>query len=126
MAADHNRTNERAVVDTHARSVVKGLVWRVLATLATIALVYGFTGKPMIAMEVGGLEVIVKLLLYYGHERAWNTIQWGRRELAVVQVEASAVAAAPLVGADQKSSPAGTIQSTQNNERRRRIECRRS
>lgn len=131
MAADSSQRHERAVVETHARSVVKGLVWRILATMATITLVYGFTGKPMVAMEVGGLEVIVKLLLYYGHERAWNNIRWGRREFAAVPVEASAVAASAIVaaepvGTDPRSFPPSTIESAPCNERRRRIECRRS
>ena len=64
--------------DTRLRSVIKGMVWRILASLATITLVFAFTGKLMLACEIGLLEMIVKLILYYGHERAWNKVSWGR------------------------------------------------
>jgi len=64
--------------DTRLRSIVKGIVWRTLATLATIILVYAFTRKLTLACEVGALEVVVKLALYYLHERSWNLIRWGK------------------------------------------------
>ncbi len=64
--------------DSHLRSVVKGLAWRCLATLATISLVYAFTHKLALSFEVGAVEVVLKLILYYGHERAWNYVTWGR------------------------------------------------
>ena len=33
------------MTETRARSLVKSLSWRVIATLTTIALVWGFTGQ---------------------------------------------------------------------------------
>lgn len=66
------------VTETRIRSIVKGLAWRGLASIATFVLVLAFFRKPLMALEVSLLEVIVKLLLYYGHERAWNSIGWGR------------------------------------------------
>ena len=71
-------SDKNILVDTHLRSVVKGIVWRILASLATVILVYIFTRELVIAFEVGAVEVIAKLLLYYGHERLWNIIKWGR------------------------------------------------
>jgi len=62
----------------HKRSFVKALSWRVLATASTMAIVYAFTGQVALSLGVGAVEVIVKLLLYYGHERVWNWIRWGR------------------------------------------------
>ncbi len=62
----------------HRRSLVKAVSWRVLATLSTMVIVYAFTGEPLLSLGVGGAEVVVKLLLYYGHERLWNWIPWGR------------------------------------------------
>lgn len=64
--------------DSRLRSVVKGLLWRGLATLATITLVYAFTRELALSFEVGAVEVVVKLILYYGHERAWNCVSWGK------------------------------------------------
>lgn len=64
--------------EKNIRSLTKALSWRILATLATIILVYSFTKDVSAALSVGALEVVVKFILYYGHERAWNNIHWGK------------------------------------------------
>jgi len=66
--------------DLQKRSLVKTMSWRMLATLTTILLVYFFTGKPIIAASVGFLEVFVKMMLYYFHERIWEAVEWGRAD----------------------------------------------
>ncbi len=88
------RSQEEILSETRIRSVVKGLVWRGLASLATFVLVFIFTREPVMAFEVSLLEVVVKLLLYYGHERIWNIISWGRAP-APEKIE---VTAAPKAG----------------------------
>ncbi|MEN8249588.1 MAG: DUF2061 domain-containing protein [Bacteroidota bacterium] len=72
--------NNSVQKETHTRSVVKTISWRVLATLTTALLVYIFTGDITIAIEVGGLEAVAKLLFYYLHERGWAYIKWGFKE----------------------------------------------
>ena len=67
--------------ETHLRSVIKTITWRVLATLTTMSLVYIFIGDVTIALSVGGFEVVLKLLIYFGHERAWDRIKWGKKEI---------------------------------------------
>lgn len=62
----------------HKRSLLKAICWRVLATTSTMAIVYLFTGEAMLSVGIGAVEVVVKLLLYYGHERVWNWITWGK------------------------------------------------
>lgn len=64
--------------ETRLRSTVKTLSWRALATATTMGLVYLFTGRVIVALEVGFLEVVAKLLLFFLHERAWNLISWGK------------------------------------------------
>ena len=64
--------------EKHTRSVAKGISWRVIASLTTMILVYIFTGRLEMAAGIGLLEVISKLLFYYGHERIWNHIKWGK------------------------------------------------
>jgi len=71
--------------ETHRRSVIKGLVWRLLASLATFVIVFLFTKDKLVAVEISGIEVIAKLLLYYGHERIWNLIKWGRSSQVMEQ-----------------------------------------
>lgn len=57
--------------ESHARSIVKGITWRMLGTIDTIVLSYIFTGNIKVAAAIGGTEVITKVGLYYLHERAW-------------------------------------------------------
>ena len=67
--------------ETKSRSIIKTISWRVLATLTTIVLVYIFIGDTTIALSVGGIEVILKMLIYFFHERAWDKIKFGRKEV---------------------------------------------
>jgi uncharacterized membrane protein len=66
--------------EAHHRSVLKALSWRVLATMSTILIVYAFTRKIALSAGVGAVEVVVKLILYYFHERIWGTLRIGRKE----------------------------------------------
>jgi adenylylsulfate kinase len=67
--------------ETNFRSVIKTFSWRFVATLTTFCLVWLFTGRIDTAIMVGGLEAILKMLIYFLHERGWNRIKWGRREI---------------------------------------------
>lgn len=68
--------------ETQKRTLIKTVSWRILATLTTGLLVYIFTGNFTIALEVGAVEVIAKLVLYYLHERGWSIIPWGMSKTA--------------------------------------------
>jgi len=63
--------------EKRSRSIVKTISWRIIATLTTTILVYIFTVDFSIAIKVGLLEIISKLIFYYLHERVWNNIKWG-------------------------------------------------
>lgn len=62
------------------RSLAKTLTWRICATLTTMGLVLAFIGDLAIALSVGAVEVIIKMIVYYLHERAWNKVDWGLSE----------------------------------------------
>ncbi len=64
--------------DKHQRSLVKALTWRVIASLTTMVLVYIFTKEWKLSLGIGVLDVSIKLLFYYLHERGWNKIKWGK------------------------------------------------
>ncbi len=66
--------------DTYLRSFVKSVSWRLTASLATIVLVYLLTHEIELAATVGGVELVLKFVLYYVHERVWNTIPLGQVE----------------------------------------------
>jgi len=67
------------LMDTHIRSVVKAISFRIIASLTTVILVLIFTGNLALAGAIGILDLILKLIIYYLHERVWDKILWGRK-----------------------------------------------
>ncbi len=63
--------------DTHLRTLIKGLSWRIWGTVISIIVSYFITHKLDIAVEIGGIEFFIKIGLYYIHERFWYLIPWG-------------------------------------------------
>jgi len=66
--------------ETKIRSVIKAFSWRAIATLTTALLVFIFTGKLAIALTIGGIEAIAKMIFYFLHERLWDKLKFGRKE----------------------------------------------
>lgn len=64
--------------ESHIRSIIKGISWRIVGTATTILVAYLLTGNTSTALKIGSIEVITKLLLYYLHERAWQIIPRGK------------------------------------------------
>ncbi len=64
-----------------SRSLTKTITLRILATSDTFLIAWLITGKWSWAGAIAGIEVITKMFLYYGHERIWDKIKWGREEL---------------------------------------------
>jgi uncharacterized membrane protein len=65
-------------MDTHLRSVAKGMSWRIIATLVTTIVVWLISGEVSMALFAGASDSLVKIGLYWGHERLWQTVGWGR------------------------------------------------
>lgn len=68
--------------ESHARSLIKGISWRVVATTDTIvvvALVTLLNGEMSIehAVKIGAYEFLLKYFVYYAHERVWENIRSG-------------------------------------------------
>ena len=69
--------NDAPVKESKVRSALKGLSWRIIATLTIILIVYVKTGEIESALEIGAIEFVIKYLLYFAHERAWAQIPLG-------------------------------------------------
>lgn len=67
--------------ETNIRSIVKGFSWRLFATTTTVIIVYIFFGRLDLAIAAGIIETISKVLLYYGHEKIWQRIRWGKKKI---------------------------------------------
>ena len=64
-----------------SRSLTKTITWRILATSDTFFISWLVTGNWSWAGAIAGIEVITKMFLYYGHERVWDKIKWGREAI---------------------------------------------
>ncbi len=60
------------------RSFVKTISWRIIGTLDTVLISWLLTGTLTLALSIGGIELVSKMILYFFHERAWNNIKWGK------------------------------------------------
>ena len=63
--------------ESHLRSLIKGISWRIVATTDTICVVLLVTclmGACSIeeAIKIGVVEFLIKYVAYYIHERAWQ------------------------------------------------------
>jgi len=67
--------------ETNKRSVVKGITWRLIATTTTMLIVYIFFGRLDLAIATGLIESILKVGLYWGHERVWHKLRWGKSRI---------------------------------------------
>lgn len=65
--------------ESHRRSILKAVSWRVLGTLDTFVISWFVTGRAALAGSIAGLEFATKIVWYYLHERIWASIAWGRR-----------------------------------------------
>ena len=64
-------------METHRRSIVKSLSWRVVATIVTACAAWLITGEQESAVKIAALDTLAKIGIYYGHERAWLRIPFG-------------------------------------------------
>ena len=66
--------------ESHIRSLLKGISWRFIATADTVMvvmLVTCFFGNCSIesALKIGAIEFLLKLAVYYIHERIWQNFR---------------------------------------------------
>ena len=57
------------------RHLAKTISWRLIGTLDTILLSWFISGDPWVGLQIGSVEVISKLILYYLHEKFWFNIK---------------------------------------------------
>lgn len=65
--------------ETKLRSFLKAISWRFIATLITFFAAFVFTGKIILAIEIGLLDTTIKIGAYFLHERLWGSIKLGRK-----------------------------------------------
>ncbi len=68
-------------IETKWRSLIKAISWRVLATTTTTIIVYIFFKRLELAILAGLTESIVKIAVYFLHERVWQKIKFGKKKV---------------------------------------------
>jgi adenylylsulfate kinase len=64
--------------ESHYRSIVKAVSYRILGSTTTALIFYVLTGKASLSLGAGVLDMVLKIGVYFVHERIWNHINFGR------------------------------------------------
>jgi uncharacterized membrane protein len=66
--------------EAHSRSFLKAVSWRILGSIDTFIISYFVTGQLVFAASIASVETVTKIILFYGHERIWALVPWGRAD----------------------------------------------
>lgn len=56
---------------SYKSTLIKTLIWRVIATTITILVSWAVTGNWKFGLAVGGIDTVLKTVSYFGFERLW-------------------------------------------------------
>ena len=66
-------------LDGHPRTTTKMVTWRIVVNFSNFFIPYFITGSWGQAGAFFTIAVFVNMALFYGHERIWNRICWGKQ-----------------------------------------------
>jgi uncharacterized membrane protein len=66
-------------METRRRTLVKSVSYRFIGGLVTLGVAYGATQRVGAAAAIGLADTLVKLGVFYFHERLWLGINYGRK-----------------------------------------------
>jgi len=69
-----------AFQEKHRRSFVKALTFRMTIIISNFIIVFAITRRYDIAIGILLVTSLTSTLIYYGHERIWNKIHWGKSQ----------------------------------------------
>ena len=65
-------------METQARSIAKTISYRLIGSMATAMICFAVSGRLVLSLGAGAADMVVKLGLYFLHERIWARIDYGR------------------------------------------------
>jgi uncharacterized membrane protein len=65
--------------ESKKRSLIKTITWRIVAIISSFVITYLFLGDILQSVSLTILLNVTAVILYYFHERVWNSVKWGRR-----------------------------------------------
>lgn len=66
--------------ETHLRTVVKVISWRIFITASHLVNAFIVTGSLLMGLKIAGLALVINSTLFWIHDRAWNYFQWNRKK----------------------------------------------
>ncbi len=60
------------------RSFVKGVCWESISFIITVIAVYLIYGNIVLSLGFSFVLSIIKIFLFFAHERLWKKIRWGK------------------------------------------------
>lgn len=67
------------ILETIKRSFLKSISYRLFGTSLTILITFAISRKLEMSVAVGTLDLVLKILFYFFHERIWQHIPFGLR-----------------------------------------------
>ena len=67
-------------METHIRSILKAISWRAGGTIITCVVAWWVTGNFDLAARIGILDTVIKVGVFYAHERLWNRLNFGKQK----------------------------------------------
>lgn len=64
--------------ETHKRTLVKTVIYRILSIIVTMGLTLAFGGSALQAVQFGLVSLIIGSSHYYIYDRIWQFIPWQR------------------------------------------------
>lgn len=66
-----------SIKNANSRHLIKTFTWRGIGTLDTIFIIFLLTGDGALGLQIGGVETVTKMILYFFHEKLWYRINFG-------------------------------------------------
>ncbi len=65
--------------ETAKRSFAKAVSWRITASIATFLIAWIISSDFAVAGSIASVQLVINFILYFLHERIWNTVDWQRQ-----------------------------------------------
>jgi len=59
------------LTNSHIESILKAISWRIIASATTFSVTYAVTKDMTTSTIISSFEMLIKLVIYYLHERFW-------------------------------------------------------
>jgi uncharacterized membrane protein len=73
-------------MESHLRSILKAITWRAGGTAVTVLTAWLITGQQSDALKIGLLDTVLKIAVFYVHERFWNRLSIGKMKSPEYQI----------------------------------------